>query len=586
MSEPNEPLNPLMKQFGSPTDPTSQLAKPWIPGTDPTSQLMKGEIPSTDLTSQLMKGEAPGTDPTSQLMKPWLPGADPLSPVALNPQPLPPVSFRPAIAGGNRMLRTAVNVVGIVCIIAVLAVGGLALQSQWAQSASNSGGPQPGVIQDQNQFHVYQSPQENHASGVAHCAADTPQTTLLERLIGGGFTADDEHGRIVEDQSSYPNGGSGGDTWGGVFVPQAQGLTATMVAICLREPRAFFYGRSAFDTVQSQPVAAAHDDKYPDHAVAVAACPTGEAILGGGYSSEYSGGGVYSIDASYPSYVNGAGEWSVAFHVDPSNGLQRVRLAAYAICASGLKTHLEHQKLAAPLVKYEQYTQDSMTCASGALLTGGYQITTPTLTMVGIGDDSPLSDSTRTPASGDFVQQWYVEAASSGWQIGVSPGAAWVVCLDQSGAKPQATTAPQPTNTPVPRATPTAKPKSHPTNTPISCPILLTGSGDMNADYYNLNVEDPAGIEIDPTTAQVQYPPASNDLTALNGALFVDEGAVGSGGYSGFTCAQLKSAHYSATSVPANNNEVFFVKVADGHLAKVLVTVTSGSFPSFTWTTY
>lgn len=109
----------------------------------------------------------------------------------------------------------------------------------------------------------------------------------------------------------------------------------------------------------------------------------------------------------------------------------------------------------------------------------------------------------------------------------------------------------------------------------------------MNADNYNLNVEDAAGVGSDPTVAQVQFPPASSELTALNGAQFADEGTIGSEGYGRFTCVQLQSASYSASSVPASNNEVFFVKLADGHRAKVLVTLTSDNpFPSFTWTTY
>jgi hypothetical protein len=151
---------------------------------------------------------------------------------------------------------------------------------------------------------------------------------------------------------------------------------------------------------------------------------------------------------------------------------------------------------------------------------------------------------------------------------------------------PTTTTAPQPTNTPQPRATATTK--SRRTNTLVpACLGLLTGSGAMDGSHVYLNSEVAAGVGGSSSGAQVQFSPAPGLLTPLNGAKLADKGAGGSGGYTGLTCAQLESASYAASSVAVSNGEIFFARVADGHLAKVLVTVTPGNpFPSFTWTTY
>lgn len=558
----NEPGNPL---FEGPTDPLSGMDKLFTPGTDPVSGMDKLE--------------SPGTDPISGM------------PTIKPPNP----NFLPAVQRTGRGVRNAII---IVCLIGAVLIGGgfVFLSTQPGVAGSNTIGGQPGVIQRQRQIQVYISAKEQlTTSGHAFCAADGSQGALDERLVGGGFTADDDHGNLLATQSIYPH--SNGD-WYGNFLPQTQGHSATVIAACLRKPATFFNGLPGFDTAQSLPQHAAHDDKNPTSAVAMAACPAGEAILGGGYQSVYSGGGVYSIDASYPSYANGVGEWNVAFHVDPTNGLQRVQLTAYAVCAKGLTTHLEHKAIAGIATRKNPFTQDSMTCASGELLTGGYQITAPA-SLVGVGDDSPLNDITRSQANGSIVQSWYVAVSSSGWQAHVSPGQLWVTCLDAPGSAtpttppsaPTATThAPRPTSTPKPR--PTATPRPRPTNTPAaSCVSIYSGSGMMNVDmrYLNVDKSGSAGIGISSTGAQAQWDTQTTNstITSVNGAAFANLGAIGASGFNGVTCAKLKSASYTASKIPVANGEVFLVKTPGGHYARALITLTPGTLgPTLTWRTF
>lgn len=589
----SEPINPLNQPLEGPTDlraggSVPAEAKPFIPGTDPVFSQQKWAIPGTDPVSSQAKPYMPGTDPVSSQQKWAVPGTDPLSQVALD---APGGNVRGGPRSALRGMRTALI---LVCVIGLVLVGGgFAVQSFLLASSAGSGTIviQPGAVQWQHQIRVYTSAKEQlTTSGSARCAANASVGGLEERLVGGGYTADDDHGITLEAQSSYPSVSDG--NWFGYFVPQAQGHLATVIAVCLREPAAFFNGLQPFDFVKSPPKRAGHQDGYLPSALAIAACPAGEAILGGGFASGYSGGGVYSIDASYPAYANGIGQWNVAFHVDPTNGLQRVQLNAYAICSKDLTTHLEQKAIAGIISRGEPSTQGAMGCASGTLLTGGYQITTPSLSLVSVGDDSPLSDTTRTPASGAFVQQWYVEASSSGWQPKVSPGKIWVTCLDTSNSATPTVTATTPTVRPTstPRPRPTATPKPKPTNTPApSCKSILTGTGQMGGDYNYLNVDSSTGIGVNTNGAQVEWDQASNTLLPINGAALSDKGTIGSGAFNNLTCTQLKSASYVAQSVPMTDGEVFLVKTPGGHLAKVLVTVPPAggpAVPTLTWQTY
>lgn len=606
----SEPINPSNLPFEGPTDPISQLTNgnPGAVNPGPVNapgghvSANPGPIQNPSNFAGVnpgpvqMKWRTPGTDPTSGLEKIVTPGTDPLSQVALNPQPLPPTNLTPSAIGGNgagsgSLNRGVRNTIIVVCIIGVLLIGGgFVLQSALPGTGGFTVTFQPGVVQRQRQIQVSSTAKEHMTtSGSAQCATGSSLGALEERLVGGGFTADDDHGSVLNSESSYPKGNN--DNWFADFAPQKQGHYATVIAICLREPASFFSSLQSFDTVQSSPSQAAADDKHPPAAVAVAACPSGEAILGGGYSSGLFGSGVYSIDASYPVDANGIGEWKVAFHV---TGLQRVQLTAYAICSNGLTTHLEHKAIAGIGTRKNPYTQDSMTCASGTLLTGGYQITAPP-SLVGVGDNSPLDDKTRTPASGDFVQHWYLEAESSGWQAKVSPGELWVTCLDTPiSATPGATASAastsilaRPTNTPiVTRPTSTPRPRATATPTP-TCRSIVSGNGTMNVDNSYLNVDIAAGIGHTLTGTQAHWDPASGTLVSVNGAAFSDKGTIGSSGYSGLTCTQLKSTSYTAHSVPVTSGEVFLVKTPGGHLAKVLITLTPGNpSPTLTWQTY
>lgn len=109
----------------------------------------------------------------------------------------------------------------------------------------------------------------------------------------------------------------------------------------------------------------------------------------------------------------------------------------------------------------------------------------------------------------------------------------------------------------------------------------------MNVDNSYLNVDTATGIGHTLTGAQAHWDPASGTIVPVNGATLSNKGAIGSGGYNSLTCVQLKSASYTAPSVPVTNGEVFLVKTSGGHLAKVLITLTPGNpSPTLTWQTY
>jgi len=144
---------------------------------------------------------------------------------------------------------------------------------------------------------------------------------------------------------------------------------------------------------------------------------------------------------------------------------------------------------------------------------------------------------------------------------------------------------PQPTATPTPRSQPT------PTNTPApSCNPVVSGTGTMNVDNVYLNVDSggsPTNPGHLPAGTHVQWSPAAGSMAPINGALLSDRGPIGLAGYNALTCAQIKGAAYGAASVPAVDNEVFLVKTAGGHYAKVLVKILPGTLgPNLQWQTY
>lgn len=109
----------------------------------------------------------------------------------------------------------------------------------------------------------------------------------------------------------------------------------------------------------------------------------------------------------------------------------------------------------------------------------------------------------------------------------------------------------------------------------------------MNVDNSYLNVDSSTGIGITLTGAQAHWNQAAGAIAPVNGAVLSDQGVIGSGGYSGLTCAKLQSASYIARLIPVTSGEVFLVKTPSGHFAKVLITLTPGNpNPTLTWQTY
>ena len=536
-----------------------------------------------DLLNPLYKETGSLTDPTSQLIKGEMPGTDPVSQVALNPQPLPPGSkgaAEPAptkvdwaydddapreevtfqSSGGSSApshgKRGLVGVIIVVCLIGIVAglfgVRALNLGKQSVILAPL----QPGVIQRQQQFQVFSSSSgggSGHASGltgIASCAADTSSSAdaLVERLIGGGYTSNDDSTDALHIQSLAPLVSKKGPaTWQGTFVSPSTAHHATSIAVCLREPARFFgpaesHFSGPIDITQS-PEASVASSSGAGHAStleATAQCGDGEAILGGGYESSLSAVGADWITASYPAYESGVGEWRVTLQHRSSSAIS---LRAYALCSGLFTTHLEHQALPGSPDKFgEQKGSDWMTCASGTLLTGGYNIATPDM-IGGIDNDSPLDARSRTPLNGDFVQRWYVDPQWLGTRAVGSPGEIWVTCWDAASGptptsgtsqptasiveSPTATSARQPTNTPAAEPTATATSQPRPTNTPQpQCIPFASGSGSMDPNNLVLNVEVSAGVGHDFAHSQVQWN-QSAALGPINGAQLADLGPIG-----------------------------------------------------------
>jgi len=161
--------------------------------------------------------------------------------------------------------------------------------------------------------------------------------------------------------------------------------------------------------------------------------------------------------------------------------------------------------------------------------------------------------------------------------------------------QPNATLTPTapPTGGPTPTPTPVSHPQptATPTNTPAPlCNPIVNGTGTMNVDNVYLNV-DSGGSPTNPghvaAGTHVQWSPAAGSMAPINGAQFADMGPIGATGFTNLTCAQIKGASYGAASVPAVNDEVFLVKTAGGHYAKVLVSIIPGSLgPALRWQTY
>jgi hypothetical protein len=109
----------------------------------------------------------------------------------------------------------------------------------------------------------------------------------------------------------------------------------------------------------------------------------------------------------------------------------------------------------------------------------------------------------------------------------------------------------------------------------------------MNVDNIYLDVESATGIGPQPQGADVQWSPPSGAMQPLSGALLADKRQIGANGFNNLTCAQLKGASFGGGSAPVADGEVFLVKTAAGHYAKVLVALAPGNpNPTLRWLSY
>ncbi len=284
-----------------------------------------------------------------------------------------------------------------------------------------------------------------------------------------------------------------------------------------------------------------------------------------------------------------------------------------------MSTHLEHKQL--PTATAPQSLSDSLACANGTLLSGGYnlKVTLPynsviipiTLGVISlrppiyIANDSPHDEATRTPKDGDFAQRWYVQAHAGALGATLS-GEIWVTCWDAAGsatptiitgqptatiaAQPTATIAAQPTATPAPQPTDTPRPQPTPTNTPApQCQEFMQGSAsNVNVDLSDINLDGTGPATLPNASSHIRYSqlPASGSIfSPVNNAALHDVG-IGAD-YGALDCARLRGFGYSgASTAPDTVGEVFAVKTPGGHYAKVLISAGVGGPLQVQWVTY
>ncbi len=351
---------------GGATDPTSHFAKIETPGTDPTGQLLKIHSPGTDPTSPLIKITPPGTDAPSFGQADLGPVQMPGSQVMLNPQPLPPGgnagisgnlswsgmgdgSVRPQgpssfgeggaqteSAGGGAAGRGLLGAIIAVLLIALIG-DGLALKFKGSFIALSLrpgvivrtvGGIPNGVVRfpDPTDPPKWYGPSEFGACASGHTSG------MEEEIVGDGYVHHPDDEFTVPEV--YP-GTNQNDPHGFASVIfdyrtsktppiEPTGSAAyTAVATCLRAGDATFAGANALVSVNAvQQVTL--PTVTPLEVVSVgASCPTGDAILGGGYDWAPVGQSnpntadplwsAFSVDASYPVLEGSTGTWHVTF---------------------------------------------------------------------------------------------------------------------------------------------------------------------------------------------------------------------------------------------------------------------------------
>jgi hypothetical protein len=541
----------------------------------------------------------------------WTPNrTDPLhNPQPLNPQPLPPgfldkttvqmprdfptgQATRQPMWGVGRGLRGPIGIVLVVVLVLGLlglGIGAVVRSNQDSQPVLLSS---LGVYAWEDSATLGQ----NSAVLTTPCKG-TLASGIEQRVIGGGYTLSRSQvpltARPVVAASSAR---STTVNWDTSFVPGGSAAQLTNYAICLREPASFFNGA----TVQYEPstmTTLAHPGPLPIKA----ACPAGTAVLGGGYvvqPLQQGGAQPPTIDSSFP-YADDSGMgWEIV--ANSVNGFDKAQ--AWAVCSGALRTHLEFAS-----VSNVGVFQRAITCSQGTLLGGGFDLLQPR------GDNYFSTDYARQDSPGQTLKQDLVHGDTfSDWRVlgeinGIGShytATLWAVCWDQNGQPPvtapttAATAAPTqaptvsatsaPTSTAV--AAPTASPVPQPTKTtPPSCTVFHTDSKALSSPppkYVNLDngevASTPTGqlawLAAPGIVAMYEFAPVTNSGASLAGPLTTP--------YNGVTCAQLQGLTYTQKPIPDQNGEVFAVKLADGHYAKVQVIHPVVGGVTINWTTY
>jgi hypothetical protein len=400
-----------------------------------------------------------------------------------------------------------------------------------------------------------------------------------QRLIGGGYTLSRSQlpltaRPVVASSSKHIT-----TSWAITFAPKGSAAQLTNYAICLREPTSFFSGAA----VQYEP-STLKTLLHPGPLPIKAACPAGTAVLGGGYVLQpYQQGEAQppTMDSSFP-YADGSG---MGWEIVPNsvNGFDKAQ--AWAVCSGALHTHLESAS-----VPNVGVFQQAISCSQGTLLGGGFDLLQPRGVNYFSTDyarqDSPGQTLKQNATQGDTFADWRVVGELNG--VGSHYTATlWAVCWDQNGQPP--VTAPTVVPTAAPTVALTATPVPQPTKTPTpTCTVYHTFSRTLSSPpkYVNLDNGEVASTPTGQLAWQVapgivaiyEFAPVNSSGSSLAGPLTTP--------YDSLTCAQLEGLTYTQKPIPDKNGEVFAVKLADGHYAKVQVIHPVSGSVIINWTTF
>jgi len=474
----------------------------------------------------------------------------------------------------------------------------------------------------------------------ASAAIVTARCLANERVVGGGFsvspqkvlatTANGDDIQVPYDAllASYP---SALDAWTVVVDDRinTKGEGSILViahAICTPSPilTQIVAGTQAYGGDEGEAT-------YDPGPWKIATCPPNTALLGGGFQIQPVYAGIAPLPlASAPLFGGPLNGIPIGWRVRAQGSDDDASVTAYAVCTKvsaqkikllSLQNVYSRPKtgvgVAPILYKSEEYTftgTGAAPCTFGAVMTSGgfiipasqrnaqdqyvtngFQGTTHLRTFFadytgnGAGEwqmrYTIYDPQWLTFNTGKFVPSTLSYTSYGGY---LQP-----VCVEvypEGSAPPTATSTSPPT--PAPTSTPTqpGQGKPTPTNTAPSgpqCTQLVGGTGAMNVDNPYLDVESATGIGHLPAGADAQWGPAAGAMQPVGGAALADKGAIGVGGFNALTCAQLKGAGYGGGGAPAADGEVFLVRTAAGHYAKVLVSLPAGGpGPALRWITY